>query len=263
MSADNMVYLQRCPDGKWRAWHGFASGDDCEARPSGGFIVETESRSDAIVAAHDWNNEHGTEYGVVEIGPDDPEVAPAKLPPLPKAAFTETIGPVVDMPPNECVVSTSDKCEHRRYYTEDQMRDFYLQGVADGGKQDATTSPGRTDKLSAIMGRIAANQSAREPIEATRAAVQAEIDAALSNKETPLTLETLARLLQSAEAYLDSEPETSLVSHYNLVTAVKNEILSQNEKRASDLAEIKALLGTRSPDQWGLRAREKAKENTK
>jgi hypothetical protein len=74
MSADNMVYLQHCHDGKWRAWHGFSSdyedGFKPKARPKSGFIVEADSREAAIVAAHDWTTQNYTEYGVVELEPE-------------------------------------------------------------------------------------------------------------------------------------------------------------------------------------------------
>jgi hypothetical protein len=70
MSADNMIYFQRCPDGKWRAWEGFAS-DDNPVCPAKGFVVEKDTRDAAILAAFDYSKTHYTEYGVVELEPDD------------------------------------------------------------------------------------------------------------------------------------------------------------------------------------------------
>jgi hypothetical protein len=125
MSADNMVYLQRCPDGKWRAWHGFASADDCEERPTSGFIVETESRSDAVVAAHDWNLANYTEYGVVELEPDDASEG---------TAMTEPTLPALPESPifSADVFDGNDTCDDQAAFTAIQMRAFYLDGFAAG-----------------------------------------------------------------------------------------------------------------------------------
>lgn len=65
MSADNLVYLQRCLDGKWRAWEQSASVD--AARPAQGFIAEADTREAAIVAAFDWDQQQPTEYGLAEL----------------------------------------------------------------------------------------------------------------------------------------------------------------------------------------------------
>lgn len=79
MSADNMTYLQKCQDGKWRAWHGYPYS---EARPSQGFVVEADTREAAVVAAFDWDKAHPTEYGVIEL-PDDSGPLPEPSIPLP------------------------------------------------------------------------------------------------------------------------------------------------------------------------------------
>lgn len=76
MSADNMVYVKKCQDGKYRAWHGFAS-DDYPVPPKTGLVAETDSRSEALLMAFDWTKENYTEYGVVEL--DDWRPPPATL----------------------------------------------------------------------------------------------------------------------------------------------------------------------------------------
>jgi hypothetical protein len=126
MSADNMVYLQHCHDGKWRAWHGFSSdyedGFKPKARPKSGFIVEADSREAAIVAAHDWTTQNYTEYGVVEL---EPEQADGTDKSSSKEESRVSMGGVElpELPhPEGADVFGAD-------YTADQMRAFYAAGV--------------------------------------------------------------------------------------------------------------------------------------
>jgi hypothetical protein len=126
MSADNMVYLQHCHDGKWRAWHGFSSdyedGFKPKARPKSGFIVEADSREAAIVAAHDWTTQNYTEYGVVEL---EPEQADGTDKPSFQEESRVAVGGV-ELPELPDPVDYSDvpSIAHVWGYTADQMRAY-------------------------------------------------------------------------------------------------------------------------------------------
>lgn len=70
MSTDNIIYVQKCADGQWRAWEQCASSDP--ERPSSDKLIITHSnRADAFLAVHDWYQENPTEYGVFELHEED------------------------------------------------------------------------------------------------------------------------------------------------------------------------------------------------
>jgi hypothetical protein len=150
MSADNMVYLQHCRDGKWRAWHGFSSDYEDEskpkAKPKSGFIVEADSREAAIVAAHDWTTQNYTEYGIVELEPEHPDCAD-------KSSLQEESGVAVggvelpELPKGDCPIwSEYERADGvsvvvDRHHSADQMREYgqscYAAGVAAGMEKAA------------------------------------------------------------------------------------------------------------------------------
>jgi hypothetical protein len=74
MSADNIVFLQRCVDGYWRAWEQSASVDPqrpADNAPTHFFVTVDADRTAAIVAAHDYQQTRNTEYGVYELDAED------------------------------------------------------------------------------------------------------------------------------------------------------------------------------------------------
>jgi hypothetical protein len=174
MSADNMVYLQHCRDGRWRAWHGFSSDYEDEskpkAKPKSGFIVEADSREAAIVAAHDWTTQNYTEYGIVELEPEHPDCAD-------KSSLQEESGVAVggvelpELPKGDCPIwSEYERADGvsvvvDRHHSADQMR-AYGEACALAERERAAAI---CDQLEASYGDDGARMAAYQCAAAIRA----------------------------------------------------------------------------------------------
>jgi hypothetical protein len=64
----NIIYLQRCKDGVYRSWEQGAFV--VPKRPEERFICEEVRREDAVLKTFDYNQQHGAEYGIVELDPE-------------------------------------------------------------------------------------------------------------------------------------------------------------------------------------------------
>jgi hypothetical protein len=70
MSADNMICVQRRPDGLWYIWDQSASGD-LDWGHGQRLIGQASSRREALSVAHDAEQQSYYEYGVCELDVED------------------------------------------------------------------------------------------------------------------------------------------------------------------------------------------------